>query len=335
MPATRWSWSSTTWLSSPAPTTSSTSDPVAATRAAAWSPPEHRPTSRSAPPAAPLNTCRRPARALPTGHRSVISSNRRGVSVTDALKRRQIQEIGAEQSRRRSISLGSAFAEFVRHPSPWTLLTLVVGGAAVRLVHGDWRLSDAILPVVLAAVFPVYEWLIHVFVLHWKPRRIGRLTIDSILARKHRLHHADPRDVPLVFIPWQALFWIVPSTVAISVFAFGRLGLGLTFLVTISTAGLGYEWVHFLVHSDYRPASRPYRAIWNNHRLHHYKNEHYWFTVTSSGTADRLFRTHPDPAAVPKSRTARNLHALSNVGIPDPATARDLGVDTAVPTPGN
>ena len=235
--------------------------------------------------------------------------------MTDVVKSRRVRQLGDEQGRRRSISLRAAFGEFVRHPSPWTLFALVVAGIAVRLAHGDWRLSDAILPVVLAAVFPVYEWLIHVFVLHWKPRRVGRVTIDSVLARKHRLHHADPRDVSLVFIPWQALLWIVPVTVAVSVLAFGRLGLGLTFLVSISTAGLCYEWVHFLVHTDYRPVSRPYRAVWNNHRLHHFKNEHYWFTVTSSGTADRLFRTYPDPAAVPKSRTARNLHAASTVGV--------------------
>jgi hypothetical protein len=232
--------------------------------------------------------------------------------VTDALTSRQLRKIGEEQNRRRSISLRAAFAEFVRHPSPWLLLAAVVGSTSWRLVHANWQLSDAILPVILVAVFPVYEWLIHVFVLHWKPRRIGPITIDSILARKHRLHHADPRDVPLVFIPWQALLVIVPATMAISVFAFGRLGLGLTFLVAISTAGLGYEWVHFLVHTDYRPVSRPYRAVWNNHRLHHFKNEHYWFTVTSSGTADRLFRTYPDPTSVPRSRTARNLHAMSD-----------------------
>jgi sterol desaturase/sphingolipid hydroxylase (fatty acid hydroxylase superfamily) len=54
--------------------------------------------------------------------------------------------------------------------------------------------------------------------------------------------------------------------------------------------------------------------VWNNHRLHHYKNEHYWFTVTTAGTADRLFGTYPDPTSVPKSKTARNLHALSDVG---------------------
>ena len=41
--------------------------------------------------------------------------------------------------------------------------------------------------------------------------------------------------------------------------------------------------------------------MWRNHRLHHYKNEHYWFTVTSAGTADRLFGTYPDPETVPTS----------------------------------
>jgi sterol desaturase/sphingolipid hydroxylase (fatty acid hydroxylase superfamily) len=183
-----------------------------------------------------------------------------------------------------------------------------------RLVDGDWQLSDALLPVIMVALFPVYEWLIHVFILHWKPRRIGRVKIDSILARDHRRHHADPRDIPLIFIPTRAMVWIVPATMAIAIFAFPRLGLGLTYLVVISGAGLSYEWVHFLVHTDYRPVSRLYRAVWNNHRLHHYKNEHYWFTVTSSGTADRLFGTYPDPASVPKSQTARNLHALSDVG---------------------
>ncbi len=48
--------------------------------------------------------------------------------------------------------------------------------------------------------------------------------------------------------------------------------------------------------------------MWRNHRLHHYKNEHYWFTVTTAGTADRLFGTYPDPETVPTSATAKNLH---------------------------
>ncbi len=74
-------------------------------------------------------------------------------------------------------------------------------------------------------------------------------------------------------------------------------------------SGSVYEWTHYLIHSDYKPKTRVYRAIWRNHRQHHYKNEHYWFTVTSSGTADRVLGTYPDPAARATSPTAKNLHA--------------------------
>ena len=66
-----------------------------------------------------------------------------------------------------------------------------------------------------------------------------------------------------------------------------------------------------LVASDYKPRTGLYQAIWKNHRQHHFKNEHYWFTVTSSGSADRVLGTHPDATAVATSPTAKNLHAAT------------------------
>jgi sterol desaturase/sphingolipid hydroxylase (fatty acid hydroxylase superfamily) len=84
-------------------------------------------------------------------------------------------------------------------------------------------------------------------------------------------------------------------------------------LVSVYGIKFAYEWVHYLVHSDYRPRSAWFRSVWRNHRLHHYKNEHYWFTVTSAGTADRLFGTYPDPASVQTSPTVRALHASENL----------------------
>ena len=178
-----------------------------------------------------------------------------------------------------------------------------------RLLTGDWQVSDAATPLVMLAVFPFFEWVVHVCILHWRPIRVGRLRLDPLLSRKHRAHHADPRDVPLVFIPWQVQLWLLPSTTAIALLAFPRLGVGLSFLVVAAALGLGYEWMHYLIHSDYRPRTRLYRAIWRNHRLHHFKNEHYWFTVTTSGTADRALRTYPVPETVRTSPTVRDLHA--------------------------
>ncbi|WP_030173519.1 MULTISPECIES: sterol desaturase family protein [Actinomycetes] len=214
-------------------------------------------------------------------------------------------------SSRRGLTLGAAFGEFVRHPTPWMIAVLLAGSGAARVVVADWHWTDAVVPAVMIASFPLAEWIIHVGVLHWRPRSVGSLKVDSLLSRKHREHHRDPRNIPLIFIPWQVLCVVIPVAVLIGVFAFGRLGLGLTFLTTLGVLGLVYEWTHYLIHTDYKPKSRLYKATWRNHRFHHYKNEHYWFTVTTSGTADRLLRTDPDPESVEKSPTAKNLHALS------------------------
>ncbi|MGW4328397.1 sterol desaturase family protein [Nocardia sp. NPDC004573] len=214
-----------------------------------------------------------------------------------------------ERALRRGLTLGQAFAEFVRHPSPWMIGTTLVGALIARVVVGDWQPADLLVPAVMLAVFPVFEWVVHVTVLHWKPRRLGPLALDSELARKHREHHVDPRDIPLIFIPTRTLAVLVVVLIALAAFAFPRPGLGLTFLITITLLGLGYEWTHYLIHTDYKPKGALYRAVWRNHRHHHYKNEHYWFTVTSSGTADRLFGTYPDPATTETSPTARNLHS--------------------------
>ena len=209
---------------------------------------------------------------------------------------------------RRAFSLSDARREFWKHPSPWIIAATLVAALVARVAVGDWQITDAIVAVVMIAGFPFLEWVIHVFILHWRPRRVGGVTVDSLLARKHRDHHVDPRDVPLIFIPWQSLLWVVATEIAITLLAFPRPGMGLTFLALLAVLGIGYEWSHYLIHSDYKPKTSAYRAIWRHHRLHHFKNEHYWFTVTSAGTADRILRTSPAPATVATSATAKNLH---------------------------
>ena len=215
-------------------------------------------------------------------------------------------------SRRTSVRLADAWRSFWRAPSPWLIGTFLTGSVVARVAVGGGSPWELAVPVALVALFPVIEWVIHVVILHWRPRRIGPVAVDSLLARKHREHHADPRDIPLVFIPWRALVWLLPAYVAVALLAMPSLPSALTLLVSIHALKLGYEWTHYLVHSDYRPVSRWYRSVWRNHRLHHYKNEHYWFTVTSAGTADRLFRTYPDVATVQTSPTVKRLHALEH-----------------------
>lgn len=219
-------------------------------------------------------------------------------------------------TRRRGVTLADAAREFWRHPSPWLLSVAFLGAVVARLAVGDWRWSDAVLPFVVLAVFPLIEWMIHVVVLHWRPRRIAGVLIDPVLARKHREHHADPRITRLIFIPLQSLAGAFVSSLIVAFVLIPRTGLGLTFLVVVFGIGVVYEWSHYLVHTDYKPRTWMYRTLYRNHRLHHFKNEHYWFAVTTPGLADRALGTYPDPQTVPTSPTAKNLHAETATSTP-------------------
>src|SRR5205085_9101116 len=98
----------------------------------------------------------------------------------------------------------------------------------------------------------------------------------------------------------------VPLLLLIFVGLMPTAGLALTGLAFFLVMSLRYEWVHFLVHTRYRPRTEYFRRLWRNHRLHHCKNEHYWFGVTMLG-GDHLLRTSPDPSSVDLSPTCRRL----------------------------
>ena len=102
-------------------------------------------------------------------------------------------------------------------PVIWVVLGVPTMNASVEATPvGDWQWSDAVLPLVVLAVFPFVEWMIHVFILHWRPRRIAGVMIDPMLSRKHRAHHADPRIIKLIFIPLQSLYGALGSALVIA-----------------------------------------------------------------------------------------------------------------------
>jgi hypothetical protein len=243
----------------------------------------------------------------------------------DAVQQLAHQRLEAAErrlARRPAVSLAQTGRAFWRYPSPWIITGYLAATVVARVVVGGWSWLDLLAPLVFLAVFPVVEWLIHVFVLHWRPRTVAGVEVDTLLARDHRRHHADPRDVPLVFVPWRALLWVVALPglaipLGVGTLLGAELSVTLSFVVTLAAVLLTYEWTHYVIHSDHRPRTRAYKAIWRNHRLHHYKSEHYWFSVTTSGTSDRLLGTYPDPASVPTSPTAKDLHGLAAGDRPD------------------
>ena len=88
---------------------------------------------------------------------------------------------------------GSAWRVFLAHPSPQLIAAFIVIFGAWRLMYGHLGWGDAIVAAAAVAYFPFNEWLIHVFMLHYKPRMIFGKKVDFYLPVTHRRHHADQR----------------------------------------------------------------------------------------------------------------------------------------------
>jgi hypothetical protein len=213
------------------------------------------------------------------------------------------------------LTLADCWRSFIRRRTPPLLAAAILVALALRIAFGhyDWR--DLLVLVAVVGLTPLAEWAIHVYLLHAKPIRLRGHRYDLVAAREHREHHLAPAELDGVLIPRYAVLIFIPQ-IALTVWALSfpihlllggdRMAHAATGLL-VSYLVLGsYEWCHFLIHTPYRPSGRYYRSIWRGHRLHHYKNEHYWFGVTST-VGDHILRTAPDQADVPKSNTARTL----------------------------
>ncbi|MFC5181056.1 sterol desaturase family protein [Actinomadura harenae] len=215
------------------------------------------------------------------------------------------------------LTLTGAAREFFRHPSPKVLVPAAVTAVAARAALGRWTRRDAAVAAGIVAGEPFVEWIVHVGVLHWRPRTVNGRRIDPLLSRKHRAHHRDPRDAELVFVPMPVATRVIAGIVGLNTAILRDRRLAMTGVATSLTALAAYEWTHFLIHSSYRPKHAPYRAAWRSHRLHHYRNERYWFGVVTP-ISDQALGTYPAKDDVPASPTAKTL-GIEEIEEPLPA----------------
>ena len=210
------------------------------------------------------------------------------------------------------MGLWEAFAWFWRNDSPRVLIPVSAAAVTARAALGGWKRRDLGIAAAILGAEPFTEWLIHVLILHFRPRAVRGRAIDPLLARKHRAHHLDPKDEELIFVPMPVLRVALPAAVVLWLVGERDVRRALTGVATSYAMLTTYEWTHFLIHSPYRPRRRPYRRIWRAHRLHHFRNERYWFGVTTN-FGDRVLGTFPARDEVPRSATARTLGVPAGV----------------------
>jgi len=153
-------------------------------------------------------------------------------------------------------------------------------GASYKGLGVGWE----ILLFVLGALF----WSLFEYIMH---RHLFHMIVESPRATKfvytmHGVHHEYPRDKERLFMP------PVPSLiVATIIFFLMRLAMGwnaLAFFPGFLFGYLMYGSMHFAIHAFAPP--KMMKALWRNHHLHHYKNDHMGFGVSST-LWDRVFRT--------------------------------------------
>ncbi len=144
---------------------------------------------------------------------------------------------------------------------------------------------EAILFVAGALAWSLFEYVMHRWLFH--------MIADSPRARKviytmHGVHHEYPRDRERLFMP------PVPSiVVACVLFSLQYWMMGaaaLPFFAGFLLGYLLYGSMHFAIHAFAPP--RFLKALWRNHHLHHYKEPHAGFGV-SSVLWDIVFGTVP------------------------------------------
>jgi sterol desaturase/sphingolipid hydroxylase (fatty acid hydroxylase superfamily) len=130
----------------------------------------------------------------------------------------------------------------------------------------------------------LFEYLFHRFVFHWvseNPR------IQKIAYVLHGNHHHFPRDKERLFMP------PVPSLIlASAIFSIMYLVAGkgaFMFFPGFLIGYLMYGTMHYAIHA-WNPPFKWMKPLWRNHHLHHYKNEHQGFGVSTT-IWDRLFGT--------------------------------------------
>lgn len=206
----------------------------------------------------------------------------------------------------RTTTLASARRTWFSRTSPRLLACGLSASLALRVLEGGFGVRDLVVAGAFVVLQPFTEWLIHVYVLHWRPRTIRGRLVDPYAARSHRRHHEDPRNLDHLLIEPRVVVAGLAVNALLHVLAFTvRPAFGTAAVVTIALTA-AYEWTHFLIHTDYVPRTRFYRGLWRAHRLHHFRNENYWFGVTGH-VGDRVLGTYPGKADVPLSPTATRL----------------------------
>jgi len=155
----------------------------------------------------------------------------------------------------------------------------------------SWRLQGmGVLTVADALAFfgCILFWSFQEHVLHGK---LLHSDVDWYGKQIHQEHHEKPYfhvsiDPPALMIAWMASAHLILRT-------FLPLPVAISATLGYATAGLFYEWAHYIVHTKVKPRSKFMKQMRDNHIRHHNVDHRYWLAF-SIPAVDDFFGTNPD-----------------------------------------
>lgn len=185
------------------------------------------------------------------------------------------------------MSLLDAARDYHSRPVTWLRIAPAAVAVSARLAMRRFGPTDMAAAGLAVALYGPLEWVTHHHVLHGLPFGPFGARPATREAASHMAHHRDPDDLEHLFVQLE----VVPGSVVGA--TLGALALTrwtrapLTALATGLALMSAYHWVHFLMHSPYRPKSSWLAAIEDNHIRHHEPDEQ-WRMGVLFMSCDRL-----------------------------------------------
>ena len=183
----------------------------------------------------------------------------------------------------------SQYLEMLTKTHPLVIWSMYGPVIAILLMYAYNKLEFSFPFIFIVFIGGMFSWTLFEYLMH---RFVFHFVADSPRAQRliyvlHGNHHEYPRDKERLFMP------PVPSLImACIVFALFFYMMGTTVFAFFPGFLLGYliyGTMHFAIHA-WNPPYKWMKPLWRNHHLHHYKNEHQGFGVSTT-LWDRLFGT--------------------------------------------
>jgi sterol desaturase/sphingolipid hydroxylase (fatty acid hydroxylase superfamily) len=183
----------------------------------------------------------------------------------------------------------SEFLEMLTKTHPLVIWGMYLPVIGYMLYYSNVNLNFSLLRVLLVFLggmlfWTLFEYIAHRYLFHWVSENPVAKKISYTM---HGNHHHYPRDRQRLFMP------PVPSVIIASA-VFGLLYLFLRQYTFMFFPGfilgyLMYGTMHYAIHA-WNPPFKWMKPLWRNHHLHHYKNDHQGFGVSST-IWDHVFGT--------------------------------------------